>query len=66
MAMPSRDSSVLWLGVAIGVLGYLGQQSPIPEWTYPDVIAAASFVLALAMTKLQSSPLKGKKDKETL
>ena len=56
----TRDSALLWLGVAIGVFGYLGTKESPATWVYADWVASGSFLLALAAAKLQSSPLKGK------
>jgi hypothetical protein len=54
----TRDSVVLWLGVAGAVLGYL-RSVPAPWlWTYDQWIAAACAAVMGLFFKLQSSPLK--------
>ena len=58
----TRESSVLWLGVAVAVVGYLmAAEKPPTAWSYYQWLQAASAVLAYVMGKLQSSPLRGKK-----
>lgn len=56
----TRDSSLLWLGLAIAVVGYLSTAAKPPTaWGYAEWLQAASFVLAWVAGKLGSSPLKG-------
>ena len=57
----NRDSLLLWLGLGVAIVGYLGSAAKPPtEWSYAEYLQAASFVLAWAMGKLATSPLRGK------
>jgi len=59
--MWNRDSFVLWLGLAVAVVGYLTTAAKPPTlWGYTEWLQAVSFVLAWAMGKLATSPLPGK------
>ena len=59
--MWNRDSIMLWLGLAVAVIGYLTTAAnPPTQWGYQEWLQAASFVLAWAMGKLATSPLPGK------
>lgn len=59
--MMNRDSLILWLGLAVAVVGYLTTAAKPPtEWGYAEWLQAASFVLAWGMGKLATSPLPGK------
>lgn len=62
MTWPSRDSQLLWLGVGLGVVGYLVtcQTDPL-HWTYREWMQAASVAFIGWQAKLQKSPLKGDK-----
>jgi hypothetical protein len=61
--MVTRDSMVLWLGLAVAVVGYLSSAAKPPmEWSYSEWLQAASFGLAWVMGKLHSSPLPGAND----
>lgn len=55
----TRDSYVLWLGLAVAVVGYLSTAKPIMEWGYAETIQAASFVLVWISGQLGNSPLDG-------
>lgn len=56
----NRDSLVLWLGLAVAVVGYLATAAKPPaEWAYAEWLQAASFGLAWVMGKLATSPLAG-------
>lgn len=60
--MWNRDSWVLWLGVAVAVVGYLSQAGPPTQWGYAEWIKFAMFILVWASGKLATSPLKGERD----
>ena len=60
--MLTRDSLMLWLGLAIAVVGYLSSSKPPTEWSYAEWIQASAFILAWVSGKLATSPLKGEKD----
>ncbi len=60
--MWNRDSYVLWLGLAIAVVGYLSASKPPTEWGYSEWIQAATFLLAWLSGKLATSPLRGEFD----
>lgn len=56
----TRDSAVLWLGLAVAVVGYLSTAAnPPTHWSYTEWLQAASFLLAWISGKLATSPLKG-------
>lgn len=57
--MLTRDSYVLWLGLAVAVVGYLSTMPAPTEWAYAEWVQAAAFVLAWVSGKLAHSPLKG-------
>ncbi len=58
----TRDSYILWLGLAIAAVGYLSTAAKPPtEWGYLEYLQAASFVLAWVSGKLATSPLAGEK-----
>jgi len=58
----TRDSMVLWLGLAIAVVGYLSTAAQPPTaWGYMEWLQAAAFVLAWVSGKLATSPLSGTK-----
>jgi hypothetical protein len=64
--MFSRDSSLLWIGLAIAAVGYLSTAAKPPtEWGYLEWLQAASFVLAWASGKLATSPLAGEKKEKS-
>jgi len=60
--MVNRDSAVLWLGITVGVLGYLANAGNPAQWDYNQWIQAAMAVLAIVSAKLGTSPLKGEND----
>lgn len=57
--MITRDSYLLWLGLAIAIVGYLSASKSPLEWGYTEWLQAASFLLAWVSGKLATSPLKG-------
>lgn len=58
----NRDSALWYLAALGAVVGYLiTAQKPPTEWSYMEWLNAASFVLAWAIGKLQTSPLPGEK-----
>ena len=58
--MINRDSSVLWIGLALAVVGFLSTAAKPPTaWGYLEWLQAASFVLAWVSGKLATSPLAG-------
>jgi len=57
--MLTRDSKLLWLGLAIAIVAYLSASKPPTEWGYPEWLQAASFLLAWGSGQLGTSPLKG-------
>jgi hypothetical protein len=63
----TRDSRLLWLGLAIAVVGYLLTASgPPTHWTYMQWLQFASFMLAWVSGKLATSPLAGDVDSGTV
>lgn len=59
--MLNRDSLLLYVGLAVAVVGYLiTAAKPPQEWAYAEWLQAASFALAWLMGKLGTSPLPGK------
>lgn len=60
--MFSRDSFLLWIGLAIAIVAYLSTAAKPPtEWGYLEWLQSASFVLAWVSGKLATSPLPGEK-----
>ena len=60
----TRDSAVLWIGFGVAIVGYLITAAKPPvEWGYMEWLQGASFLLAWAMGKLGTSPLKGDNDR---
>ena len=57
--MVTRDSVLLWLGLAIAVVGYLSAAKPPVQWGYAEWLQFAAFGLAWVSGKLASSPLAG-------
>jgi hypothetical protein len=57
--MITRDSSVLYLAAAAAALTYLINADPPTTWGYNEWLQAASFAVAYALGKLQTSPLEG-------
>lgn len=58
--MVNRDSFVLWIGLALAVVGFLSTAAnPPTDWSYLEWLQAASFVLAWVSGKLATSPLSG-------
>lgn len=58
----TRESSLLWLGIAGSIFTYL-INAPIPtEWTYPEFLKFGAFLVGISIAKLQHSPLPGKDD----
>ncbi len=62
--MWNRDSKMLWLGLAIAIVGYLSASKPPTDWGYAEWIQAAAFVLAWVSGKLATSPLPGDWDRK--
>ena len=58
--MLTRDSWVLPITVLGGVLAFLSQMPDPRTWTYPQMLQAASAVVAIVAAQLGTSPLKGK------
>lgn len=59
----TRDSRLLWLGLAVALVGYLITAGTPPiDWSYMDWLQGASFLLAWASGKLATSPLRGEHD----
>lgn len=59
----TRDSKMLWVGVAAAIFAYLGADGrPPTEWTYGDWIKAGIAATGWVLGKLQTSPLAGKED----
>jgi hypothetical protein len=59
--MWNRDSLILWVGLAVAVVGYLSTaMNPPTQWGYMEWLQAASFMLAWVTGKLATSPLPGK------
>ncbi len=59
----TRDSTVLWLGLAIAVVGYLSTAAKPPtDWGYLEWVQACSFILAWVSGKMATSPLSGGKE----
>ncbi len=58
--MFNRDSSMLWIGLALAVVGFLSTaDGPPTDWSYLEWLQAASFVLAWISGKLATSPWPG-------
>ena len=56
----TRDSLLLYVGLAVAVVGYLTTAAKPPTtWGYMEWLQAASFILAWIMGKLGTSPLSG-------
>jgi membrane protein implicated in regulation of membrane protease activity len=61
--MITRDSYVLWVGLAAAILGYLVTAgAPPTEWSYMQWLQAGSVLLAWVSGKLATSPLAGEND----
>jgi hypothetical protein len=58
----TRDSLLLWLPVVAALITYLLSTDPPTVWTYYQWLQFASAAVAVASTKLMTSPLKGKND----
>lgn len=59
--MVTRDSYVLWIGLAVAMVGYLTTAKvPPTQWDYMQWLQAASVLLAWLSGKLATSPLPGK------
>lgn len=58
----SRDSILLWLPVVGALITYLLAAKPPAQWDYYAWLQFVAAVIAVAATKLQTSPLKGDKE----
>lgn len=54
----TRDSMVLWLGVALGIVTWLASKGEPPTvWTYTDWLEAVGFALSTISAKFLHSGL---------
>jgi hypothetical protein len=58
----TRDSSVLWLGAAIGVVTYLSNMPAPWQWSYAQWMQALGVALSGLSLKLQTSWIKHSTD----
>lgn len=59
----TRDSRLLWLGVAGGAIAYLMAAPPPWTWSYYQWLQAAGAFIAATSTKYMTSGLRGKHDR---
>lgn len=62
----TRDSTLLWLGIAGAVVVYLGASPSPMTWSWADWMQFAAFAIGVLSAKLATSPLPGSKDTEKI
>lgn len=59
----TRDSMLWTLALLASILTYLAAAPPPTQWTYPEWVQAAAFLVATLSAKLATSPLLSSRDK---
>lgn len=58
----TRDSWVLWLGIAGAIVAYLVASEPPTQWAYADWMKFVALLIGIISGKLATSPLSGEND----